>query len=50
MYTGIRYEAELRYKQQRVRMHCTIGGLNPELCPIIPCDRSDHYRNKRSIL
>ena len=47
VYRHIRYEAELRYKQQRVAdaLH-RIGGLNPELRPIIPCDRSDHYRNK----
>ncbi len=43
----VTYEAELRYKWQRVADAMRrIGGITLEPQPIIGCEQPDHYRNK----
>lgn len=43
----VSYEAELRYKQQRVAdALARIGGLDAEVLPIIGSERDGRYRNK----
>lgn len=46
-YRHVSYEAELKYKWQRVAdaLH-RIGGLDIDPAPIVGCDRPDRYRNK----
>lgn len=43
----VTYDAELRYKQQRVADALRrIGGLDVEIRPIIGSENAEHYRNK----
>ncbi len=43
----VTYEAELRYKRQRVEDALRrIGGMDVVPEPIVPCEAADHYRNK----
>ena len=47
VYRHVRYEAELRYKRQRVADALQrIGGLELAPQPIVGADRPDRYRNK----
>lgn len=47
VYRHVTYEAELRYKWQRVADAVDrIAGLAVRPKPIVPCDRPEHYRNK----
>ena len=43
----VTYEAELRYKWQRVADALQrVGGIDVEPDPVVGCDNPDHYRNK----
>lgn len=47
VFRHIRYEAQLRYKEQAVQDAFTrIGGLSPEFEPILGAAEQDGYRNK----
>lgn len=47
VYRHIDYQAELRYKRQRVADALRrIGGLDIEPQPIVACEQPDRYRNK----
>ncbi|MCI8554854.1 MAG: 23S rRNA (uracil(1939)-C(5))-methyltransferase RlmD [Clostridiales bacterium] len=47
VYRHVRYEAELRYKWQRVADAVRrIAGIEREPEPIVPCNRPERYRNK----
>ncbi len=47
VYRHVTYEAELRYKEQRVKdAFARIAGLSPTFRPILPSPAEDGYRNK----
>lgn len=47
VFRHVSYEAELRYKEQRVKdAFARIGGLSPAFHPILPSPAENGYRNK----
>ena len=47
VYRHVHYDAELRYKDQRVKdAFARIGGLSPQFHPILPSPAENGYRNK----